>query len=204
MSPFRRSAYLLAVCASCAFAASLVWHPAPPAPFVGMTTGEIPAKIGPWVSQGDYEVAPEVKAALAAATMTSRVYAAPSSTQNNIDFTLIGGTDRSALHDPRSCLVGGGWQLQNNHIEPVPGAEDGLTVRSCQAVGGPGTDLENPGYDIVYLYIVDGQIRNEVTQIRAEMLVSALMGRKTGPYIFCAFCSRYRPMRMCRPKNTPA
>ena len=187
MSPFRRSAYLLAVCAVCAFGVSLAWHPAPPTPFVGIASREIPAQIGPWTSQGDYQVAPEVKAALAAANITSRVYSAPSTApgrSTGIDFILIGGTDRSALHDPRSCLVGGGWQLQDDHTEAVPGASDGLTVRSCKAVGGPGATEASDGYDIVYLYIVDGQIRNEVTQIRAEMLVSALMGRKNRPVYF--------------------
>ena len=186
MPPFRRSAYFLAVAAVCAFGVSLVWRPAPPAPFVGLAPTDIPAQIGSFASQGDYEVAPDVKAALSSANITSRVYSAPSGNgqQNGIDFILIGGTDRSALHDPRSCLVGGGWKMQNDHIEAVPNATDGLTVRSCQAVGGGEGIATGDGYDIAYLYIVDGKIKNEVTEIRAEMLISALLGRKNRPVYF--------------------
>lgn len=184
MPPFRRSAYFLACVGACAFAVSLVWRPAPPVPFVGLAPGDVPLQMGAWKAASEYEVAPEVKAALASASITSRVYTSQDSgPQNGIDFILIGGTDRSALHDPRSCLVGGGWKLQNDHIETVPGG-DGLTVRSCQAVGGEGAAPGSDGYDITYLYVVDGQIKNEVTEIRAEMLMSALMGRKNRPVYF--------------------
>lgn len=180
MPPFRRSAYLLAVASACVFGVSLIWRPAPPPRFVGVESSEIPATIGAWVSQGDDEIEPDVKAALASASITSRTY---SDSDSGINFILIGGTDRSALHDPRACLTGGGWKLQNDHTESVPGATDGLTIRSCQAVGGP-SEVGSDGYDIAYLYVVDGQIKNEVTQIRAEMLASALMGRKNRPVYF--------------------
>ena len=121
---------------------------------------------------------PEVKAALSSADLISRTY-----TQNGdtMDFVLIGGTDRTALHDPRSCLVGAGWRLENDHTEALPGA--GISVHACHAVGAAG----QPGLDIVYLYVVDGRIIDQVTQIRAAMLWSALLGRKNTPVYFLRF-----------------
>ena len=180
MPPIRRSAYLLALLTLGAVLLSLVWRPAPPTAFVGVTSADVPTTIGGWVSQGDYRIAPEVRVALSSADIVSRTYAArdAASTDTLLDFVLIGGTDRNALHDPRSCLVGGGWRMDNDHVEPLPGT--GADARACEAIGPPG----GSNVDIVYLYVVDGRIRNAVTQIRAEMLASALLGRRNRPVYF--------------------
>lgn len=184
MSPFRRTAYLLATISVLASVISLVWKPAPPPAFVGISSGEVPTQLGAFHSLGDYQMPPEVQAALSSADIVARSYSDARPEDHDpqpIDFVLIGGTDRSALHDPRSCLVGGGWKLEADHIEPLPGTS--VDVRSCHAVSGP----EGDGYDILYLYVVDGAVRNKVTEIRAEMLVSAVLGRKNRPVYFLRF-----------------
>ena len=98
-----------------------------------------------------------------------------------MNFVLIGGTDRSALHDPRSCLIGAGMQIADDHLERLPGTD--VEARACHAVGAPGV----PGADMLYLYVVDGKVVNEVTQIRAAMLWSALLGRRGTPVYFLRF-----------------
>ena len=183
MPPIRRSAYLLAATALVAFAVTLLWKPAPPLPFVGVRSDEISHAIGAWNSQGDDPVPPEVRDALPSAKIVYRTYTSPSS-ETPIHLILIGGTDRTALHDPRSCLIGAGFHLEDDHVESLP--DTTVDIRACDAVGQPGqSDL--PGYDIVYLYVVDGKIRNRMTQIRAEMLLSALLGQKNRPVYFLHF-----------------
>ena len=178
MPPIRRSAYLLTLITFAFLVLSLVWHSAPPTAFVGVTTGEVPRRIGKYLSLGDNTIAPEVQAALSSADILSRTYSIGPSATGDIDFLLIGGTDRNALHDPRACLVGAGWRLDDDHLESLPGS--GIEIRTCKAVRQSG----GADYDIVYLYDVGGQIRNRVTDIRAEMLVSALIGRRNRPVYF--------------------
>ena len=43
------------------------------------------------------------------------------------------------------------------------------------------------GFDIVYLYLVNGRVVNEAPQIRAAMLWSALLGRRGTPVYFLRF-----------------
>ncbi|MBV9850607.1 MAG: EpsI family protein [Armatimonadetes bacterium] len=169
--------YLLMALVGAALATAMVWRPAPPPRFAGIGGGDVPRAVGGYVGQ-DYAMAPEVRAALSSADIVSRAYGRGG---DAVDFVLIGGTDRTALHDPRSCLVGAGWKLEGDHTEALPGT--GVAVRACHAVGLPGTT----GYDIVYLYVVDGRVINQVTQIRAAMLWSALLGRKNTPVYFLRF-----------------
>jgi len=134
--------------------------------------------MGGFSSPGDYKLDPGVLRALSTGDVISRMY---SDGTNNVDFVMIGGTDRGALHDPRSCLVGAGWSLENDHTEALPGTD--LQVRSCHAIGPPGM----PSYDIIYLYVVDGHVINQPTQIRAKMLMSALLGRRNTPVYFLRY-----------------
>jgi len=171
-------AALLVLLTGAAFTTALAWKPAPPAKFVGLATESVPRTLGGFTSAQDDAVTPEVKAALSSADIISRTY------QNGneaLNFVMIGGTDRTALHDPRSCLTGAGWRLESDHTERLPGTH--LDVRACHAAGPP----DQPGYDIVYLYVVDGRIVNQVTQIRTAMLWSALLGRKNTPVYFLRF-----------------
>lgn len=177
MPQIRRMGYLLVVLVGAALATAMVWKPAPPPKFAGIAGSDVPAVVNGYTGQ-DYAMAPDVRAALASADTVSRTYGQGG---DAVDFVLIGGTDRTALHDPRSCLVGAGWKLEDDHTETLPGTN--VAARACHAVGLPGV----PGYDIVYLYVVNGHIINQVTQIRAAMLWSALLGRKNTPVYFLRF-----------------
>lgn len=50
-------------------------------------------------------------------------------------------------------------------------------------MGGP----DGAQFDMLYVYVVDGRIVNQVTQIRTQMLWSALLGRKNTPVHFLRF-----------------
>ena len=178
MSHIRRMAALLTLLVASAFVTAMVWKPAPAPAFVGLGTQDVPRSVGGYTAPTDYEMTPEVRVALASADLVSRTYSRGAQT---LDFVLIGGTDRTALHDPRSCLVGAGWRLEDDHTETLPGTD--VAAHACHAVGQPGA----PGLDIIYLYVVDGRVINEVTQIRTAMLWSALLGRKNTPVYFLRF-----------------
>ena len=132
------------------------------------------------MSGPDESVPADVRAALASASLTSRTYRLAGGEAEPLSFVLIGGTDRSALHDPRSCLIGAGMQIEGDQLEALPGT--GIEARACHAVAGAGG-----GFDIIYLYLVNGRIVNSATQIRAAMLWSALLGRRGTPVYFLRF-----------------
>ena len=183
MPHIRRMGYLLTALIGAALLIMHFWTPAPPPRFAGIASADVPRILGGYQAQQDEVVPAETKAALASADLLSRTYQHGSDAFN---FVLIGGTDRSALHDPRSCLIGSGMQLENDHLEALPGTGrpgQEVEARNCRAVGLPGTG----GYDILYLYVVNGKIINQVTQIRAEMLWSALLGRRGTPVYFLRF-----------------
>ena len=174
-----RMGYLLTLLIGAALVVSAVWNPAAPARFAGLSGADVPRSVGGWVSGPDETVPADVQAALASASLTSRTYrpAGNGPGAEPLDFVLIGGTDRSALHDPRSCLIGAGMQIAGDHLEALPGT--GIQARVCRAVTGTGS-----GFDIIYLYLVNGRIVNSATQIRAAMLWSALLGRRGTPVYF--------------------
>lgn len=176
-----RMGYLLAVLIGAALLISVVWRPAPPARFAGLTGADVPRMAGGWVSGPDESVPAEVQAALSSASLTSRTYQSAGS-DAPVNFVLIGGTDRSALHDPRSCLIGAGMQIQDDHLQSLPGT--GIEARACRAVTGTSA---GGGFDIIYLYLVNGRIINSATQIRAAMLWSALLGQRGTPVYFLRF-----------------
>jgi hypothetical protein len=108
---------------------------------------------------------------------------------------MIGGTDRSALHDPRSCLTGAGWRIQDDRTETILGTE--VQARRCRVV----QDKASQSYELIYLYVVDGKIINEVTQIRGKMLLSALVGQRGTPTIFIRFM---RPLAPSESSSEPS
>lgn len=180
MPHIRRVAYLLVLLVGTALTTAKVWHPAPPRAFAGIRSADVPRLVDGYAAPQDSPVDPIVQKALESADIVSRTYARGTS-DLPVDVILIGGTDRNALHDPRSCLVGAGWQLADDHTERLPGTK--IEARACHAVGQPGA----ANYDILYLYVVDGQVINQVTQIRAAMLWSALLGRQNAPVYFLRF-----------------
>lgn len=182
MPHIRRMGYLLTLLIGAALAMAMVWKPTPPPRFVGVSGADVPRTLGGYRAASDDLVPDDTKAALASADLLSRTYA-PANGQNGslLNFVLIGGTDRSALHDPRSCLIGAGMQIENDHLERLPGTD--VEARACHAVGAPGTG----GSDMLYVYVVNGKVVNQVTQIRAAMLWSALLGRRGTPVYFLRF-----------------
>lgn len=176
-----RMGYFLALCIGAALLVSRVWNPAPPARFAGLGSADIPRTVGGYAAGPDDAVPADVQAALSSATLTSRTYQAAGGAGDPVNFVLIGGTDRSALHDPRSCLIGAGMSVGNDHSEPLPGTSS--NVRACRAM-----DAANrTGFDIVYLYLVNDRVVSEATEIRAAMLWSALLGQRGTPVYFLRF-----------------
>jgi len=178
MPHIRRMGYLLTLLVGAALATAMVWKPAPPPRFLGVSGGDVPRAMDGYRAASDDLIPDDVKAALSSADLLSRTYV---QSGDSLNFVLIGGTDRSALHDPRSCLIGAGMQIEGDHLERLPGTD--VEARACHSVGAPGAG----GADMLYLYVVNGKVVNEVTQIRAAMLWSALLGRRGTPVYFLRF-----------------
>ena len=198
MPHIRRMGYLLILIIGAALVTAMAWHPAPPKPFVGIAGADVPRTLSGYESAGNDPVPADVKAALASASLLSRTYTSEAAGSNGepINFVLIGGTDRSALHDPRSCLIGAGMRLEDDHLEALPGTS--VAARSCHAVSEHSFSEHSfsehsfsasgsGGSDLLYLYVVDGKIINQATQIRAAMLWSALLGQQGKPVYFLRF-----------------
>lgn len=178
MSQIRWMGYLLTAVLAVGLVVSDTWKPRTPPKFVGISTNQVPRHVAGYACPADYELDASVQQALASGDTISRLYRKG---EDSIDFVLIGGTDREALHDPRSCLVGAGWQLVGDHTERIPNTD--IAMRSCHGVGLP----QSPSFDMLYLYVVDGKLVTEVTQIRAQMLLSAVIGKRNTPVYFLRF-----------------
>jgi hypothetical protein len=190
MPNIRRMGYILTLIIGAALATSMVWKPAPPAQFVGIKSADVPREMAGYSAPEDDILPPDVRAALASTDPLSRNY---HQANGDVNFLLIGGTDRSALHDPRSCLIGAGMQLEDDHVELLPGTQ--IEARTCRAVSlnaVPGVSSQG-GYDILYFYIVNGKVINQVTQIRAAMLLSAVLGQRGTPVYFLRFTRTISP-----------
>lgn len=185
-----RMGYLLALIIGAALLVVQLWHPAPPARFVGLSSGDIPRSVGGYTAGPDDAVPSDVQAALASATLTSRTYQPSGNAGDAINFLLIGGTDRSALHDPRSCLIGSGMAVQADHLESL--LATGIRARACRAVETTPAEVSADrtsagGFDIIYIYLVNGRVVNDATSIRVAMLWSALLGQRGTPVYFLRF-----------------
>jgi EpsI family protein len=178
MSHIRRMGYLLMLLIGAALLTAMVWRTSPPPPFVGLTTQQIPRHVGGYSAPQDYQMPPAVLTALSTADIVSRTY---QQSGQEIDFVLLGGTSRDALHDPRSCLTGAGWLLAGDHTEHLPGTT--ADVHACHAVGLPGS----PGFDILYLYVIGGRRISSIGDIRRQMLWTAMLGRKNEPVYMLRF-----------------
>ena len=183
MSQVCRMAYLLTLLLAGTLLAGWAWKPPAVAQFVGLSGADVPRTVA-GLSGRDYQLDPAARATVASGSVLCRTYGQGA---DSVDFTLIGGKDRQALHDPRTCLTGGGWMLTNDHAERLPGTD--VRLQSCQAVG----RADAPGYDIVYLYVVDGKRISQIDQIRAQMLWGALIGQEEVPVYFLRFMQPLDP-----------
>ncbi|MBC8135207.1 MAG: exosortase-associated EpsI family protein [Fibrella sp.] len=191
MQKIRWSATVLALLFATTLAVAKVWNPPPPEPFVPISGAAIPDALAGYAAVPDAVTSVDDKArkALSTASIISRSYApatpgkdAPSAP---IEFILIGGTDRDALHDPRSCLIGSGWDIDTDRSEPLTVAGESIPAHYCHIVNPtlPG----KPAYDMLYIYVVDGKVIESATQIRAQLLASALIGKKNTPVYYLRF-----------------
>jgi len=183
MSQVCRAAYLLSALLGVALIVSLVWKPAPAAQFHRIDAARIPMRLGAYHG-ADEPLDEGTMEALYSAQVINRRYR--SSVGPDIWFTLIGGADRDALHDPRSCIVGSGGRIDNDRVDVLPGA--GLNVRMCDAIyqGSDGHDSAVIG-DTIFFYVTRHGIVANATQIRAQLLLTAFEQRGEPVFFFkCA------------------
>ena len=185
MRNLRTSIIILNVIFFAALGAALAWPAEKRVAFAGFGAERIPKTIAGTEGRSyefvsDQPLDKGAQEQLNAASIVSREYqeAGPDATPAPFGLTLIGGTDRSVIHDPRSCFRGAGWRIENDHNEVLPGTN--INAHSC-LIRQPNS---NVGFDVLYLYVVDGAILNKVTQIRAEMVWNAFLGTANRPTFF--------------------
>lgn len=169
---------LLALTLGGALLAARLWNP-PPAPPARLLAGaDVPASVGGYVSTGDRPPDAFTQIALPGARILSRAYA--QSDGDPIDFLLVSGTSRAALHDPRLCLSGS-LRLSDARAVRLPGTE--AAMQSYRAARRPGP----PDTEVAYFYVWNGRVISSPTQIRTALLWSALAGRQSSPVYFFRF-----------------
>ena len=182
MPNFRGVAALLAALSAGALLALTFWKPGTRHELLGPSRGDVPAALAGFASAGDRETPASVQAALPGARILSRVYRDASGGEAGaVDFTLVTGSSRDSLHDPRYCLTGGGWRLSDFHAEALPGVGGRMAV--CEAA----TTGAAPDQTVAYFYVVGGRVISDPTEIRAQLLWSALLGRQGAPAYFFRF-----------------
>ncbi len=183
MPNLRRVAALLAAVSISALLALTFWKPETRHVLIGPAGGDVPAALAGFESAGDQETPASVQAALPGARIVSRTYRDASQGEDGaVDFTLVSGSSRDSLHDPRYCLTGGGWRLSDFHEESLPGT--GTRMAVCEAAT---MAAAPPDQTVAYFYVVGGRVISDPTEIRAQLLWSALLGRQGAPAYFFRF-----------------
>lgn len=174
---------LLALTLGGSLLAARLWNPAPAPPARLLAGADVPASVGGYVSTGDRAPDAWTRLALPGARVLSRTYVQGG---NQVDFLLVSGTSRAALHDPRLCLSGS-LRLSDSHVVRLAGA--GAEMQTYRAASRPGP----PDTEVGYFYVWDGRVISSPTQIRAALLWSALAGRQSSPVYFIRFISPLGP-----------
>jgi hypothetical protein len=165
---------VLAVLGALTLITSYLWKPGLAPRYVGLSNLTLPARAGELALARELPVDPLVRAALPTADIRQCEYRAASG--ESVQLTLIAGRDRDSLHDPRSCMVGAGWRIEDDRVEPLAGA--GISLRRCTMA------QADQRYEALYGYVLGGEVLAEPTQIRARMLATAVLGRKDRPVCF--------------------
>ena len=187
MSPSRRSAFILMG----AFALTVVIARVLPAPRVAAPT---PAKTAPLPATlaGGYiatanpdETTPTTRAMLAPGTqMDTRTYRG-SEGGASVQVIRITGSDRNALHDPRSCLAGVGWRIEDDRTEIA----EGVPVRVCRLAAPDRAPLL-----VAYGYVSEnGILFANPSAIRAQLLRQAILGGAAKPVTFLRLITSGEP-----------
>ncbi len=184
MPEIRRMGYILTAVLAVALLVAFAWKPERSAKFEGLTSSQIPTTIGD--SAGvEVPVDSATRAALPSADIVGRRYTLADG--STIDVTIIGGTGRNELHDPRSCLVGAGWVIQNDRVEKLPGTSN-VAVRACEIAqtGSPDDPaiLHQNAEDMLYLYVIGNKTIASASDIRWSLLKSDLLEQNDVPVYF--------------------
>jgi hypothetical protein len=185
MSQVCRVGYILTALLAVASVFNSFWKPSQPAKFVGLTESQVPKQFGPYRGLSVPEDV-DTREGLPSADVIEREYIGPSG--EVINATIIGGVGRYQLHDPRSCLVGAGWQIANDHVEYLPGTSATIPVRCCQAslvernlyTG----DKISSNTDIMYLYVINRRIVASASDIRLNLLINDLLEQTDQPVYY--------------------
>ncbi|MBC8140654.1 MAG: EpsI family protein [Armatimonadetes bacterium] len=177
MSPSRRTAFILAG----AFALTIVAARLIPAPDSVAPTppaAPLPQKLGADFASGRVtdETTSATRAMLAAQTqIATRTYR--DAHGQTLQVIRIIGSDRNALHDPRSCLAGVGWRIEDDRTETA----NGVSVRVCRLVG----EGNRVPLLVAYGYVGEnGAVIADPSAIRAKLLYQALVGGAAKSLIF--------------------
>jgi len=179
MSEVRRTGYLLVLIIFSALVISYLWKAPAGAKIRALPPSVAPLCVSGFLAHPGF-VSSAALQALGTAQVIDREYKAADGF--TINFALIRGTDRDALHDPRSCLVGAGGRIDNDHLERLPGTT--LQVRSCDVNFGGENGSKA---DIVYYYFTQQGSISSVTAIRMRLLSYAFLFRREEPIYFIRF-----------------
>ncbi len=176
MSPSRRTTLILAgAFALTAITARLLPTPKSVVPVFAEVS--LPRTLGAGFIAGKVpdETTPASRARLAAGTqIATRTYT--SAAGQAVQVIRIIGSDRNALHDPRSCLAGVGWRIEDDRTETV-----GATpVRVCRLVSNDG----RAPLLVAYGYVTANGVVADPSTIRAKLLYQALVGGAAKPIVF--------------------
>ncbi|MGC4042937.1 MAG: exosortase-associated EpsI family protein [Armatimonas sp.] len=164
----------IAIMCVAALTVSYFWKAEAAPAFAGLSQVTLPKHIGTFVRSGPLPIDPLVRSAIPTADIRRQLYSLP--TGEDVELTLIAGRDRDSLHDPRSCMVGAGWRIEDDRVELLPGTS--VSLRRCTLAQG------TQRFDVLYGYVADGKVLAEPTQIRGRMLAAALLGRRGSPVCF--------------------
>ena len=157
------------------------WKPRP-SKLIPIAAGAVPLALAGYVAPPDtaatYARERAAERYIPRSQAISRTYARGG---EQIEFLLISGASRTALHDPRLCLSGSGWRLSDARTERLPGTR--VVLQENEAA----TRSDLPDTSLTYFYVYKGRPISSPTEIRAALLWSALLGRETEPVYFFRF-----------------
>ena len=187
MPHVRWMAFILVLTLTGALGFKMQFKPAPNA-LVVVPSSQVPLSVAGYVSTPDnaetFKREAEAEVYIPRSQVISRTYTSGTDT---IQFLLVSGAGRTALHDPRLCLTGSGWRLSNARTEPVPGTP--LQMERNEAA----TVSPTPDTSLDYFYIIKGKPVSSPTEIRFALMESALLGRDNAPVYFFRFIQPLNP-----------
>lgn len=118
----RNNTFLSGFCCSALFVGIVAQHTLPRLPFAHPTPLPVmsfPTKVGDWTAGKNLPQDPDVMKILSTATIMSRNY--KNKAGQEINLTLITGTEYSDFHSPLACFPAHGFALSNQVTWPLYG-----------------------------------------------------------------------------------